>query len=102
MTRESIDWLNTNVLVGFTDRRGNAWHWRKGTDNHYADAIPVEEVRKRLFDWEPEKVDMFYEYDGKWRGYPGKSIIIRSDTGAPLGAASDGFNPHPYSGWLRR
>ncbi len=39
MSRESLQWLNTNTLIGFTDQRGHAWHWRaqeqNGTSNHY-------------------------------------------------------------------
>ena len=41
MSRESIIWLNTNTL-GFTSRRGTAWHWRAeehgDTSNHYPNA----------------------------------------------------------------
>ena len=28
MSRETWNWLNTNTLIGFTDQRGHAWHWR--------------------------------------------------------------------------
>ena len=28
MSQETLAWLNTNVLVGFTDKRGIAWHYR--------------------------------------------------------------------------
>jgi len=28
MSRETLNWLNTNTLIGFTDKRGHAWHWR--------------------------------------------------------------------------
>lgn len=51
MSRETIQWLNENTLIGFSDKRGKAWHYRQGTDNHYTGAVPVEDVRKRLFDW---------------------------------------------------
>jgi phage/plasmid-like protein (TIGR03299 family) len=52
MSKESLTWLNENTLVGYTDKRGNAWHHREGTDNHFPGAIPVETVRERLFDWD--------------------------------------------------
>ena len=55
MSRETLEWLNENTLIGFTDKRGNAWHHRGGYDNHYPGGIPVEDVRKRLFDWEVEE-----------------------------------------------
>ncbi len=28
MSRETLNWLNTNTLIGFTDKRGHAFHWR--------------------------------------------------------------------------
>ena len=43
MSRETLNWLNTNTLIGFTDKRGNAWHWRAqeqdGASNHYPGPI---------------------------------------------------------------
>ena len=51
MSRETIEWLNQNTLIGYTDKRGTAWHAVKGYDNHYAGAVPLEDVRKRLFSW---------------------------------------------------
>lgn len=50
MSAETIDWLNTNTLIGATDERGNAWHYRAVRDgeesNHYPGAIPVEEASR--------------------------------------------------------
>lgn len=50
MSRETIHHLNTQVLVGFTDQRGTAWHYRRDEQgdepNHYPAAIPVEDVRR--------------------------------------------------------
>jgi len=28
MSKESLQWLNSNTLIGCTDKRGTAWHWR--------------------------------------------------------------------------
>src|SRR4051794_10509723 len=48
--------LNTNTLIGFTEKRGNAWHYRavlQGAEsNHYPGAIPVADVRRRLLNWQ--------------------------------------------------
>ena len=56
MSRETMLHLNTNTLIGFTDRRGNAWHYRavlQGAEsNHYPGAIPVADVRRRLLNWQ--------------------------------------------------
>lgn len=66
MSSETLAWLNQNTLIGFTSKRGNAWHWREnlqvvgfnddGTaverSNHYPEAIPVGDVVSRLFDFD--------------------------------------------------
>jgi hypothetical protein len=53
MSKETIQWLNTQTLIGMTEKRGNAWHYRaeeQGDEpNHYPLAIPVEDVKRRLF-----------------------------------------------------
>lgn len=57
MSKETLEYLNANTLVGFTAKRGQAWHYREEMQgdepNHYTGAIPVEDVRRRLFGWEP-------------------------------------------------
>ena len=45
MSKETQEWLNRNVLIGYTERRGNAWHYRASDQgdepNHYPGAIPL-------------------------------------------------------------
>lgn len=57
MSRETLAFLNANTLIGFTDKRGQACHYRESLQgdepNYYVGAIPVEDVRRRLFGWEP-------------------------------------------------
>jgi len=56
MSKETSEWLNQNVLVGYTETRGNAWHYKASDQgeeaNHYDGAVPLEDVNRRLFDWE--------------------------------------------------
>ena len=99
MSQETLKWLNENTLIGFTDKRGNAWHYREGSDNHYADAIPVDDVVRRLFNWHPVKVPTFFEWEGK-RVQSDKFAILRDDTGRELGSFKDGYQPHDYQEWL--
>jgi phage/plasmid-like protein (TIGR03299 family) len=58
MSRETFTTLNQNQLIGFTEKRGNAWHYREeyqgAESNHYPHAIPAEDVRRRLFSWAAE------------------------------------------------
>lgn len=99
MSQETMQWLNQNTLIGYTDRRGHAWHYRQGADNHYEGAVPVEDVRSRLFNWHPVKVPTFYDWNGK-KIQSDKFAILRDDTGKELGSFKDGYQPHDYQEWL--
>ena len=63
MSTETSEWLNQNVLVGYTETRGNAWHYRASDQgeesNHYESAIPLEDVKRRLFHWQAESCPVF-------------------------------------------
>ena len=54
MSRETIEYLNANTLIGFTSTDGNAWHWDGITTNHYPLAIPVGDITSKLFNWRAE------------------------------------------------
>ena len=62
MSRETLTHLNTQTLIGYTSKRGQAWHYRadyQGSEsNHYEHAIPVADVRRRLFYWSPVEADI--------------------------------------------
>lgn len=108
MSRETHEWLSNNTLIGFTDKRGHAWHHRAGDNNSYASAIPVEHVHKRLFDWTAEERPLFYNPTHAMqdsgapvmREIPGRKAIVRSDNGHVLGMFKDGYQPHQYGEWL--
>jgi phage/plasmid-like protein (TIGR03299 family) len=89
MSKETSTWLNQNTLIGYSAKRGQAWHYRAGdqaadvpaidypkadvirvaTDtgvfnvasNHYSGAIPVRDVNARLFHWDAVQVPMAYD-----------------------------------------
>lgn len=112
MSQQTIEWLNLNTLIGFTDKRGKAWHYRADKqgeqNNHYPGAIPVEDVRKRLFHWKP--------IEGSFRSQAhiltetgvetldiidvNRKTIIRPDLGVILGAFKKGYKIHDYDEWL--
>lgn len=104
MSRETIEDLNTNTLIGMTARRGNAWHWRKGTDNHYEDAVPVEVVRDRLFGWSAVQGTVHATAltpDGVLRAdAKDKIAVMRSDTAEVLGVHGSTYKIHQYDQWL--
>jgi phage/plasmid-like protein (TIGR03299 family) len=119
VTRETLEWLNRNTLIGYTEKRGKAWHCRaelQGAEpNHYPGAIPVDDVLRRLFNWEATTVRLYQQVlcdpaeattvdeDGR----PTKLVldsgikkIVRSDTGKNLRYAGSGYQIHQYQEWL--
>lgn len=108
MSTESSSWLNRNVLVGFTNKRGVAWHYRKSDQgdesNHYPDAIPLQDVERRLFDWQPIEGSVQAVFAGPQGPLvataPRYKAILRSDTRAVLGIVSPTYTIHDYSSWL--
>lgn len=78
MSRETIEWLNENTMVGFTadrehyrdkgwvvfdDRIGEnrAWWALDGYEHGYPGAIPPEEVVKVLFNWTPVESEIMHK-----------------------------------------
>jgi phage/plasmid-like protein (TIGR03299 family) len=104
-----MDWLNENTLIGFTEKRGHAWHYRQGSDNHYEGPVPVADVERRLFNWDAEErplyvdsspVGDFSDLETPPVQVPGHKAITRSDNGEVLGIFKDSYVPHQYREWL--
>lgn len=113
MSRETLEWLNQNTLIGFTEKRGNAWHYRQGSDNHYVGGIPVEDVRKRLFDWHAEERHVFLGHslgDDRPRDFfdivpsgdpiEGFKAWVHPKTGETLAVHKATRALHQYDEWL--
>lgn len=112
MSKETALWLNTNTLVGFTDKRStNAWHYRADLQtvdpitghvgNHYPGAIPVDHVQRRLFGWQAESVALAaYNEDGTVSPLDGWQGIRHSVTGQVFKIFSESYVSHQYNEWL--
>lgn len=120
MSQETSVWLNTHTLIGHTDRRGHAWHYRAADQgdepNHYPGAVPVPDVQRRLFGWSAESRPLYVRLstedldaaDGIDEGgmpyrmarVPDRQAITRDDTGAVLGIFAPGYRIHQYRQWL--
>jgi phage/plasmid-like protein (TIGR03299 family) len=70
VSKETSQWLNQNVLIGCTNRRGNAWHYRaseQGNEpNHYPEFIPVPDVERRLFAFDPISLQPAFLKEVTW------------------------------------
>lgn len=109
MSTETAAWLNNNTLIGQTDKRGNAWHYRaelQGAEpNHYTGAIPVADVKRRLFDQvtvvTTNVVGELLTPDGVTRFEdPTSKTLWRAETGQRFGTFKAGFQIHDYYEWL--
>lgn len=105
MSRESMEWLNLNTLIGFTEKRGNAWHYRQELQgiesNHYVGPVPVDDVIRRLFNFEVVDSPMYIRKpSGEYVEIPGRKAVVRDDNGVVLGVFKDGYLGHQYPEWL--
>ena len=105
MSSESLEHLNTQVLIGFTDQRGQAWHHKADLQsdepNHYPSAIPLTDVKRRLFSWHAVSMPMHITTpDGDQVEVPNRQAIVRDDTWQVLGVPSKSYRPHQYDEWL--
>ena len=119
MSRETLTHLNTQTLIGFTDKRGHAWHYRaeeQGEEsNHYPGAVPVADVERRLFDWLAEPRPLFVQVPASMEdatgmdehgnpvrmvAVPDRQGITHSRTGKVFGVFSNGYAVHQFGRWL--
>lgn len=104
MSRESMEWLNTKQLVGFSDKRGNAWHYRKefqgDEPNHYPGPVPVADVLRRLFNFEVVEKQLYVASGADFLPVPDRKAIAHGETGEVFGVFKDGFQIHQYPEWL--
>lgn len=110
MSAEDLTWLQENTRIGFTSKRGNAWHARGVTDdnglplNHFEYEVPIEEVVE-LFDFPLVRAELTASYETE-RGVRDihigdRTAVVRGDTGDVFGIFSrDGYQIHQPQKWL--
>jgi phage/plasmid-like protein (TIGR03299 family) len=118
MSRETLQWLNNNILLGNTDHRGRAWWYRasenNGRKNHFPGFVPVEAVHD-LFDFNvcerrvaveiPATMDDFTHIDDdgnlwKWSLQFDRKAMVTDDDHTVLGMFRPGYQGHGYIPWL--
>lgn len=116
MSAETTEWLNTFQLIGLTDPiygRGNAWHKdeamqkRLGLEqNHYPHAIPVEDVLRRLFNWQAVEAEVIIRAkDNTGRIIEAvdrtrKAIVRSDDPSTVFNVFKSTYTIHQYEEWL--
>jgi phage/plasmid-like protein (TIGR03299 family) len=101
MSAETSGWLNRMTLIGNTLKRGMAWHWRaedQGEEsNHYEGFVPVEDVKRRLFNFEAVSKPVYAKNsDGTFKVIDGKQAITHSNNGEVFGVVSNRYQIHQY------
>ena len=109
MSKETLEWLNKNTLIGFSDEFGKAWHHVDG-DNHWDGPVPVDRVKK-LFDWEAVRlpivvvsdetdVDVDVDVDVPEFDTSRFVAICHPENGTVFQIASNRYEIHQYDEWL--
>lgn len=101
MSAETTKWLNTMTLIGNTLKRGHAWHWRavdQGDEpNHYDNFVPIEDVRRRLFNFTAVSRPVFVRNEfGNFVEVAGKQAIVHSETSDVFNILSDRYQIHQF------
>lgn len=108
MSNQTLEWLNTMTLQGYTAERGTAWHYlasAQGVEpNHYPGAIPVADVKRRLFYWDAVegKLKTTVRVGGKSRTVPVTThkTFVHPETLEVLGVVGKRHAIHGYGQWL--
>ena len=104
MSAETTEWLNTNILVGFREERGEAWHYKASAQgvepNHYDGAIPVDDVLRRLFFWEAIESPVFVSTPSGMVQDTERKAIVRSDDNTVFNVFKSSYQVHQYKKWL--
>lgn len=104
MSDETLRNLNTQQLIGETDKRGFAWHFAaelQGDEpNHYPAFIPVEDVIRRLFNFVVNEVPLYVPSKDGMVEVPDRKAMVTSDTNEVLGIFKAGYQGHDYEEWL--
>lgn len=119
MGMETTEWYNTQILVGFADKRGKAWHYKKEAQgeesNHYDGAIPVEDIQRRLFNFEGISCPVFFQVPCELdeatgiddAGNPYKMVqatdrqaMVHGRDHNLFNIFKDGYKPHQFNEWL--
>jgi phage/plasmid-like protein (TIGR03299 family) len=104
MSQETLQWLNDNVVRGFTEKYPKAWWTMPGFNNHYPDSVPSDVVRSLLLRSTPTEgritVTFFDAAKGEYVTVadPERKCILVN--GKPVNYPDNGFKIHSFEQWL--
>lgn len=84
----SHEWADNNTLVGFSEKRGEGYHFYGTESNSYPAGVPLQAIEDRLLGWEAVEVPLSYNHpniEGMTITDESKKLLVASDTGDLLG-----------------
>ena len=105
MSKETLKWLNSQILVGFTKKNGDPWWFDRDSQGDestvYPGPIPVEDLERRLFSWKAERWPVMVQRpDSTFMELPDKRAIVHGDTGEVFRVAHKSYVIHQFNDWL--
>lgn len=99
MSKETLEWLNNMTLIGFSGKRGKFWHYREslqgGEPNHYEGAVPVEDITRRLFNFQlierPLYIPVMIDGEITYKQLDDRKAVVTDDTFDVLGIFKGGM-----------
>ena len=101
VSRENKDWLNNNILVGFTEKNGRPWWYLENRQPDeptvYPGAIPSEDVKRRIFNWvAQERPAYFGGPNGEVLESKDRKAIVHGDSNELFQFARRNYEIHQY------
>lgn len=114
MGMENSEWYNTMILVGYEDQRGKAWHYKQSSQgeepNHYAGAIPADDILRRLFNFQVVEKPVFIQVPASVEDADGidengnafkyhaieRKAIVADDDNTLMEVFKNGYKPHQF------
>lgn len=106
MSAETSTWLNSKILRGFAEKYGKAWWYRSDLDvhgSHFDGPVPLERAKEllgvRFLEGDLQATVINDDGVATYTD-PTRKAIIHPTTHAFLGVFKQGYNIHPFDGWL--
>lgn len=105
MSTESRKWLNTQILVGFTEKNENPWWYNESAQGEessvYTGPIPSADVLRRLFSWNAQSWPVNVgRPDGTSIPLPNQRAVVHGESGHVFRISNKDYVIHQYKDWL--
>ena len=105
MSTETSNWLNNNILVGFTEKNGRPWWFHEDRQPEeltvYPGAIPSEDVKRRIFNWEAQERPIYIGgANGEMLEVDNRKAIVHGNSNRLFQVARNEYQIHQYQEFL--